>query len=124
MKDTFLNRKGASRTSDVPAEVLALLNEGSIASVNLTEWLVTDQFMLAKNLLPKMGYANLLPKLEEHISREKKPTSKKVSEIIARTLLQTLTAQKDREGVIARTGIRQCSLLGSLSTWFRCVFIH
>lgn len=96
MNANILNRKGASRTSDVPKEVLTLLNDGSIASVNLTEWLVTDQLMLAKNLFPKIGYEHLLPELEEQISREKKPTTKKVSEIIAHTVLKSLDEQKDR----------------------------
>jgi 3-methyladenine DNA glycosylase AlkC len=96
MNNNILNRKGASRTIDVPSDVLALLNTGSIASVNLTEWLVTDQLMLAKNLLPKIGYEYLLPELEEQISQEKKPTTKKVSEIIAHTVLKSLNKQKDR----------------------------
>lgn len=39
-------RKGALTTEKIPAEVRDLLNQGIIASVNLTEWLAVDHLQL------------------------------------------------------------------------------
>jgi len=38
VKEDILNRKGARKASDIPNDVLTLLNQGRIESVNLTEW--------------------------------------------------------------------------------------
>lgn len=51
----ILNRKGATKISDIPDEVLMLLNQGRIESVNLTEWLAVNHISLLKNVLPAIG---------------------------------------------------------------------
>lgn len=91
IEPTILNRKGARSTSDVPEDVLQLLNQGKLSSVNLIEWLVVDQFMLAQHILEKLGYGHLLPILQNKMATEKKLTSKKVSEHIAQTIIEQVT---------------------------------
>ena len=43
----MLQRKGASRIADIAPEVLAALNAGAIATVNLNEFLAIDLAALA-----------------------------------------------------------------------------
>ncbi|MDO5103330.1 MAG: HEAT repeat domain-containing protein [Lautropia sp.] len=46
--------KGASRTSDIPPEVLAALSRGEIESATLTEGLAVDQYRLLTSVLPAL----------------------------------------------------------------------
>lgn len=48
--DEILKRKGASSPNNVPCEVLTLINEGNIPTVNLGEALATDNRLLLKNI--------------------------------------------------------------------------
>ncbi|MBB2147516.1 DNA alkylation repair protein [Pedobacter gandavensis] len=45
------SRKGASKATDIPDDVLAGLNRGILESVNLTEWLAVDHMQLLENVL-------------------------------------------------------------------------
>ena len=47
-------RKGASRTADIPNDVLDGLNAGTLESVNLTEWLAVNALELLEAVLPQM----------------------------------------------------------------------
>jgi len=96
----ILNRKGARSTSDVPENVLDLLNQGKLSSVNLIEWLVTDQTKLAQHVLPTLGYEHLLPILQNNVAEEKKPTTKKVSELIAHTIIEQVTESTQKTSLI------------------------
>ena len=53
MDKEILNRKGARKVNEVPVEVLKLLTEGKIETVNLTEWLAIDHSILTQKILPK-----------------------------------------------------------------------
>ena len=55
MTDGILNRKGATSPKDVPAEVLKLLEEGRIETVNLGESLAVDNLKLLKNIVMDSG---------------------------------------------------------------------
>lgn len=45
--ETLINRKGARRMGEIPAEVLLLLNSGKLETKNLVEWLAIDVRQLA-----------------------------------------------------------------------------
>ena len=51
---TLTNRKGATRTADIPKAVLEGLNAGTLESVNLTEWLAVDGVRLLEAVLPAL----------------------------------------------------------------------
>ncbi|THJ31887.1 DNA alkylation repair protein [Lampropedia aestuarii] len=52
-------RKGASRTADIPADVLQALSKGEIASATLTESLALDYMLLLRTAFPNLPAAVL-----------------------------------------------------------------
>ncbi|MCG8350873.1 MAG: DNA alkylation repair protein [Chloroflexales bacterium] len=58
---TLPQRKGARRREDIPAEVLRGLNEGWLATVNLTEWLAIDMALLLRHVLRQLDHPDLEP---------------------------------------------------------------
>lgn len=85
----ILNRKGARKPAEVPVEVLDLLNQGMLETVNLSEWLAIDQRLLFQNisrtlLLPAALVNQVLASLDE----EKKPTNNTFMKVIGRVLEQ------------------------------------
>ena len=40
INEAILNRKGARKAIDIPDNILALLNQGRLETVNLIEWVV------------------------------------------------------------------------------------
>jgi 3-methyladenine DNA glycosylase AlkC len=61
---TLEGRKGASRTADIPNDVLEALNNGQLESVNLTEWLAVDAVKLLQATLPVLKVKNAKTILE------------------------------------------------------------
>ncbi len=55
ISEAILARKGAVRATSIPKEVIALLELGSIESVNLVEWQTIDQEKLLANIWPKIS---------------------------------------------------------------------
>lgn len=53
--DDFLQRKGARKVSEIPPDVVILLQMGVLESVNLTEWLAVDHLELLRNILLEVG---------------------------------------------------------------------
>lgn len=53
--DALLERKGARKVSDIPKEVVDLLQRGQLETVNLTEWLAVDHALLLRSILAELG---------------------------------------------------------------------
>ncbi|WP_081317845.1 DNA alkylation repair protein [Paenibacillus polymyxa] len=51
----MLHRKGARKGTDIPPDVLQLLQQGQLETVNLTEWLAVDYVVLLQNALDEFG---------------------------------------------------------------------
>lgn len=51
----MLHRKGARKRTDIPTDVLQLLQQGQLETVNLTEWLAVDHIVLLRNALDEFG---------------------------------------------------------------------
>lgn len=92
--DSILNRKGAHKTADVPSQVLELLNQGKIETVNLTEWLVVDHSQLLQQTFPNMGLDPYIPKAIKALQTIKNPTAKKMIETIGASLFALGSADK------------------------------
>ncbi|GIM57985.1 hypothetical protein [Capnocytophaga canimorsus] len=74
--DKIQNRKGATKLENIPEQVLELLNEGKIQSVNLTEWLAVHHTTLVAATFPEMGISNaMISEIQEGIRNQKKPST-------------------------------------------------
>ena len=72
----ILARKGAQKVTEIPDDVLALLNAGKIPTVNLTEWLAVDHSQMVKRVFPEMGVdATMINEVVDEIGRQKKPST-------------------------------------------------
>ena len=79
----ILARKGAQKVTEIPHDVLALLNAGTIPTVNLTEWLAVDHSQLVKRVFPSMGIdAPMISQVVEEINRQKKPSTMNVIKVV------------------------------------------
>ncbi|KOS60268.1 DNA alkylation repair protein [Lysinibacillus agricola] len=89
VKEDVLNRKGARKASDIPNDVLILLNQGKIESVNLTEWQAVQHIVLVKNVLPSLGLEDKLEFILTEIEKQKVETGMKAIRLIG-SLLDTV----------------------------------
>jgi len=53
--EAITKRKGARKASEIPPNVIELLNIGRIESVNLTEWLAVDHIELLRHIMAELG---------------------------------------------------------------------
>ncbi|PIE96210.1 DNA alkylation repair protein [Bacillus fungorum] len=92
----ILNRKGARKVNEIPKEVLQLLQQGKVESVNLTEWLAINHIELLKNVLPSIGLKNSLEYIVGELEKQNVETGMKVIRITG-TLLDEIII-KENEG--------------------------
>lgn len=74
------HRKGARKITDIPNEVVELLQKGQLQSINLTEWLAVDHIVLLQNVLNGLGFekeSKLIIQRLNHL-----PDKKKIMKII------------------------------------------
>ncbi|TKI80371.1 DNA alkylation repair protein, partial [Bacillus wiedmannii] len=94
--EVILNRKGARKVNEIPKEVLQLLQQGKVESVNLTEWLAINHIELLKNVLPSIGLKNSLECIVAELEKQNVETGMKVIRITG-TLLDEIIL-KENEG--------------------------
>ncbi|WP_452219628.1 DNA alkylation repair protein [Lacinutrix salivirga] len=82
------NRKGARKVQDIPKNVLDLLNEGKIQTVNLTEWLAVNQTELIKNNFQKIGLKDCIDDITKAIEQQKKPSTMASIKLIGQHLYE------------------------------------
>lgn len=91
----ILNRKGARKIEDIPNEVLELLNQGKIETVNLTEWLAVDHIKLMESNFPKIGISlEYIALISEKIKAQKKPSTMNSIKLIGSTLYELYSDDK------------------------------
>lgn len=94
--EVILNRKGARKVNEIPKEVLQLLQQGKVESVNLTEWLAINHIELLKNVLPSIGLKKSLECIVAELEKQNVETGMKVIRITG-TLLDEIIL-KEYEG--------------------------
>ncbi|MBJ7929082.1 DNA alkylation repair protein [Bacillus toyonensis] len=94
--EVILNRKGARKVNEIPKEVLQLLQQGKVESVNLAEWLAINHIELLKNVLPSIGLKNSLECIVVELEKQNVETGMKVIRITG-TLLDEIIL-KENEG--------------------------
>ncbi|MGH0594544.1 DNA alkylation repair protein [Bacillus pretiosus] len=94
--EAILNRKGARKVNEIPKEVLQLLQQGKIESVNLTEWLAINHIELLKNVLPSIGLKNSLECIVVELEKQNVETGMKVIRKTG-TLLDEIILKENEE---------------------------
>lgn len=81
LSDELLNRKGARKLSDIPHEVMVLLQNGQLQTVNLTEWLSVDHVVLLQIVMYELG-----------LEMEFKPVIQKLNDLSERKIMRIIPA--------------------------------
>lgn len=100
MNSEILNRKGARKVKDIPKDVLKLLNEGKIETVNLTEWLAIDHSKLIENVFPTIGIPQDLTKVfSQEIISQKKPSTMNSVKLMGKLIYEKFSTKKEYQKV-------------------------
>lgn len=108
----ILIRKGARKVSEIPKEVLKLLDQGKIESVNLTEWLAVNHVTLLKNVLPTIGFENNLETILTEIEKENIETGIKVIRLIGNSIDKVMIEESaaKKEELIQKLNIHMVNI--------------
>ena len=99
----ILNRKGARKIADIPPVVLELLNLGKIETVNLTEWLATDQLALLTMVLNDIDRSDWFEPFEIAVSSQKKITANSNVKLIGQRFAQWIEDDQIRHTLSTHT---------------------
>lgn len=103
MNPAIQNRKGARKLQDIPPEVLALLNQGRIETVNLTEWLAVDHAELVEWVFPSLGIEQqTVEVISEAIASQKKSTSMNSTKLVGSMVYQTYEDSPKLEQIVEK----------------------
>ncbi|WP_394751033.1 DNA alkylation repair protein [Spongiimicrobium salis] len=101
MNKDILNRKGARKAADIPAEVVELLNKGKIETVNLTEWLAIDHNALIQAVFPDLGIEKTtIDAIIKEIQAQKKPSAMNTTRLVGTSLSQHYSNTKGLEVIL------------------------
>ncbi|MCU0434202.1 MAG: DNA alkylation repair protein [Bacteroidia bacterium] len=114
--DYLLSRKGATRTADVPADVLDALNCGVISTVNLTEWLMVDNLKLLQHVLKAAKREALYKPAADAVATLKKPTTNSVQQTIGTELRKA--AGKDAATLYTQLATHQADSVRCWAAYF------
>lgn len=95
--EAILSRKGARKASDIPIEVLELLNKGQLESVNLIEWQAVNHHSLLKNILPSFGLENRLGLILSEMEKQNAKTGMQAIRTVSHLLENELEYEEKLE---------------------------
>lgn len=105
MTNDILQRKGARKVNEVPAEVLEHLNRGTIETVNLTEWLALDQLQLLSHNQGALNLSNeSLEAIRENVGQLKKPTAMSTIKVVGAVLFEHYHGTSEYDQLIENLG--------------------
>jgi 3-methyladenine DNA glycosylase AlkC len=90
MTESLLNRKGAKKLSDIPTDVLELLNKGQLETVNLIEWLAIDYRVIVPTVFSELGLNQLIEPIIKSVEDLPKKTTMQVFSKIGRTTYELI----------------------------------
>lgn len=88
-------RKGAKSIKEIPVAVLNQLQNGTLETANLVEWLAIDQALLLKNVLEKCSRTSYEFSVSEAIQSLKKQTVNTINETIGSELHKQAVLHND-----------------------------
>lgn len=105
INSNLLNRKGARKVQDIPKDVLELLNQGRLETVNLTEWLAIDHSELVPAVFPELGInPEHIDEIVEAIRAQKKPTAMKTTQLVGSLLYHCYAATEELDELLEQLG--------------------
>lgn len=99
-----LDRKGARKMSEIPNEVIELLNKGVLQTVNLTEWLAVDHEILLQNVLQEFEFETESKSIIQKINQLPEKKIMKIIPAIAREwqFIMDVQPESDRNRLFKR----------------------
>ncbi|MCY7436261.1 DNA alkylation repair protein [Bacillus pumilus] len=97
ISEEMINRKGARKGTDIPHDVLTLLNQGEIESVNLTEWLAVNHMTLIQHVLSSIGLDHRLGEVSSEIAKQKAESGMKAIRLIGQLLDEVLYEENEEK---------------------------
>ncbi|KJD44650.1 DNA alkylation repair protein [Paenibacillus terrae] len=97
MPDSILQRKAARKGTDIPDDVLHLLQQGQLQTLNLTEWLAVDHALLLQNALDKFGLQRSSDIFLSELDHLKEKKIMKIIPAIAQAWLNLFEQQTHQE---------------------------
>lgn len=98
--ETIVNRKGARKASDIPSDVMGLLNRGQIETVNLTEWLAVNHLKLLRHVLIEFGMMQHADVMLSALNQIEGQSTMKVIPAIAGEWLKLFRQQTNKEHAV------------------------
>lgn len=90
-----MQRKGARSIAEIPAEILAELNQGKLETANLVEWLAVDHRVLLANVLEEWKRSHWLEPILFQVDSLPKQTVNTVNEAIGKGLYGQILDHRD-----------------------------
>jgi 3-methyladenine DNA glycosylase AlkC len=90
-----VKRKGSRSIKEIPSDILQQLNNGSIETANLVEWLAIDQRLLLKNVLNQWDRNAYLKPILRDVEDLKKQTVNTINDAIGTGLLTNVIQHND-----------------------------
>ncbi len=89
----WLDRKGARKATEIPAEVQRLLNEGKLESVNLIEWQAVNHSTLLQTVLSPTDYGKLAAEIAKQLEDNDISTGMKAIRLVGQHLNEWLAGE-------------------------------
>lgn len=119
--EAFAGRTGAARISAIAPEVLAALNAGQMATVNLVEFLAIDLALLARNVAVQIGLDPQGERLQDTLAMLDAFKPMQRHGHIARALYDMALPRPDRDAVATRLANHPSDMARSWAAyWLVC----
>ncbi|MEO0469245.1 MAG: DNA alkylation repair protein [Bacteroidota bacterium] len=102
MHEHLLNRKGPRKPAETDPEVLQLLNQGELETVNLSEWLAVNQVQLIKHCFPAIGLEAVIPDCVASIAALKKASAMNMIKAVGEQVFRYAAAEEKTEEVFEK----------------------
>lgn len=95
--EDILRRKGARKAAEIPAHIHRLLQSGTIESVNLTEWLAVNHFLLLEQITRELDILVSTREVTARLGKKDEQLIMKIISEIGRQWLEYMEKRPEQE---------------------------
>ncbi len=117
MTDNLLNRKGAKKLSDIPNDVLELLNKGQLETINLIEWLAIDYKIIVPAVFNEIGLDQFVEVIINSVEELPKKTTMQVFSKIGKTIYELTNNLDDFQEIKKKLASHQSDTIRCYATY-------